>query len=318
MQSRRRPRTAAIRRQKSTGASPLFTPAFFSIVLHVGFVAFLFFGQEWLNQAPKKRPEYRHIKAKVVQLESKNVKKESSAKKQQKKKEQELLAKKKAAEEKRKAAKKLAEQKRKEAEKKRLAEQKRKAEEKRLLALKKKKEQEKKDKEKKEKERLAKEKAEKLRKQKEEEKRLAELEKKKQLEKKRKEEERKRLELERQKLEQEQLLAELEAEELAIQQDLSDEQAAMGYVDQLREEIYRAWRLPPNSDPSLVVGVRIRLVPTGEVVSVAIINSSGNDVLDRSVEQAVKRASPLSVPKETRIFDKHFRSIMINFRPVGV
>ena len=301
--------------KKSKGSSPVFVPALFSIFLHLLLIIALLFGQTWMKSDPKKRPEYRHIKAKVVQMDSKNNKKQVA--KKQEKKRKELEAKKKAAEKKRKEAERLALKKKQEAEKKRLAEKKKKAaEEKRLLALKKKKEKEEKEKQ----ERLAKEKAEKLKKQKEEEKRLAELKKKKQEEEKRKqkEKERKARELERQKLEEQQLLAELAAEEQAIQQDLSDEQAAMGYIDVLREEIYQAWRLPPYSDPELVVGVRIRLVPTGEVISVAIINSSGNEVLDRSVEQAVKRASPLSVPKESRIFEKHFRSILINFRPVGV
>lgn len=61
--------------------------------------------------------------------------------------------------------------------------------------------------------------------------------------------------------------------------------------------------------------VLVRLIPSGDVVSVRIIESSGNIAFDNSVEMAVNRASPLPVPKiESGLF-KHFREVELVFDP---
>ena len=45
-----------------------------------------------------------------------------------------------------------------------------------------------------------------------------------------------------------------------------------------------------------------------------IRTSSGNVAFDRSVEDAVLRASPLPAPKDPALFDRH---IVITFEPEG-
>ena len=56
--------------------------------------------------------------------------------------------------------------------------------------------------------------------------------------------------------------------------------------------------------------MRVVQIPSGEVVQVEIVTSSGNVAFDRSIEEAALRSSPLPLPKDPSLFD---RSIMIAF-----
>lgn len=83
------------------------------------------------------------------------------------------------------------------------------------------------------------------------------------------------------------------------------------YRDMVYAEVYRAW-IPPKSAPvGMYATVEVRLIPSGEAVSVTISRSSGNDVFDRSVKNAVFKASPLPVPPaDSGLFDQ-FREITL-------
>ena len=63
--------------------------------------------------------------------------------------------------------------------------------------------------------------------------------------------------------------------------------------------------------------VRLRLVPTGEVVGITFVQRSGNDIFDRSVEQAVERAGrfPELQELENAVFERNFRTFDLLFRP---
>ena len=56
--------------------------------------------------------------------------------------------------------------------------------------------------------------------------------------------------------------------------------------------------------------VRVSQIPGGEGVQAEIHTSSGNIAFDRSVEEAVLWSSPLPVPKDPSLFDRH---IIITF-----
>jgi hypothetical protein len=49
-------------------------------------------------------------------------------------------------------------------------------------------------------------------------------------------------------------------------------------------------------------------------MSVVIVESSGNSLFDDSAERAVRKASPLPVPKDPGVF-KQFRSFSLEFAP---
>lgn len=124
---------------------------------------------------------------------------------------------------------------------------------------------------------------------------------------------------------QEQALAEQLAREQAAQQQKAEQEAKRqaeraavleaDFIEQIRAKVSSLWRYPPSVRPDQEVSVRIQLVPTGEVIQVQVVRSSGHAALDRSVEQAVMRASPLPVPDDIRLFEQKFRNLTINFRP---
>lgn len=147
----------------------------------------------------------------------------------------------------------------------------------------------------------------------EEQKKKEELEakrKKEEEERQRKEEERKRIEEEKRRQEdlrrqlQEQMNDQLkqEAEERA-------EAARIGEVKKtwaqlLNEHIRMRWLRPPGLPPGLRCKVRIEILPNGEVVSVKIVQSSGNPSFDNSVENAVYKSSPLPLPEDPKAFER--------------
>ncbi len=207
------------------------------------------------------------------------------------------------------------EKRRQEQEKKRQAEQARQRELQRQAELKKK-EQERKRQAALKKQREAEEKQRKE----EEARRQAEL--KKQAEEKRKQEEaRKQREAEQrrqQELAEQALKAKLEEE--ARQREREARLAANRseinkYEHLIKQQVIRNWRIPPTARSGMVCKIMVRLLPSGDVVSVQVVKSSGDPVFDRSVEDAVYSAAPLPVPGvESGLFDE-FREVKFSFDP---
>lgn len=87
------------------------------------------------------------------------------------------------------------------------------------------------------------------------------------------------------------------------------------YKGLIRSQITRNWIFPASYQKGMKCKILVRLIPSGDVVSVRVIQSSGNSAFDRSVEMAVNKASPLPVPKSsTGLFD-HFREVEFVFDP---
>ncbi len=239
------------------------------------------------------------VKAVVVddteELKTQEAKrKKAAAKKKAEAKRKKAAAKRKKEEQKRKAK---TERKRKEAEKKRLAEQNAKEE----AARKRKEEQQ----------RTAEERRL------EEERRLLEEERRRE-----EEEERQRIEAERQ------LAESLEAEErerrVAAEAEERERKeaarkaraltAAEKYKLLIRQKVSRNWARPPGAQRGLQCTVRVRLVPSGDVLQVTVAKTSGDEQFDRSVENAVYKASPLPLPGDRDLFE-YFREIEFIFNP---
>lgn len=261
-----------------------------AVILHVGVIAL--FAVEWpKEQLRVAEPTPKNIQAKVIQTESKQSKQRKLAAEKRRKNEnwKKHLAKKKAAREKvakNKAAKNKAAKKK----------AKKLADKKKAKALKDK----------------ALKKAEDLKK-------AESIKEKERLKQERLEEQQAFDE------EQEQLLMEalaVEEQQRSIEKAMADEQMAKeneSLIDdiaaQIEAKISEAWRYPPSARPDMRTVVRINLVPTGEVVSVSIVKSSGNEAVDRSVIAAVKRAQPLPVTKNARLFEQEFRYVTMGFSP---
>lgn len=186
-------------------------------------------------------------------------------------------------------------------------------EEKSLLATRKKKEEEQKKQEEAQKQLAELEQQRKLEEEKRaaaeaEKKRLEEVKKKKEEELKKKEEERKRQEAEKA------LQKQMEEEERKAQAE-GDQQKMAQLGNAIRDKIARYFNLaglPPNLSNKL----RINMLPSGEVVGVSILESSGNDIFDRRALTAVQKASPLPVPQDPETFERlNLRDISIIFEP---
>jgi colicin import membrane protein len=84
------------------------------------------------------------------------------------------------------------------------------------------------------------------------------------------------------------------------------------YMAQIQSRIQRAWIRPPNAKSGLKCTVNVTQGPGGEVISVTVGECNGDDIVRRSIEAAVMRASPLPAPPDPSLFEKNLR---LEFKP---
>ena len=144
-----------------------------------------------------------------------------------------------------------------------------------------------------------------LKKQQEEEQRDKEV-----LERKRKEElvaekirqqqELERIEREQQELEAQRLMNEsIAAEEAFLAEQLAKQRTVTlvgKYAGLIKQKVISVRTIAPDFERWRVATVNIKLSSLGEVLSARIIQSSGSERYDRSVESAILKASPLPIP----------------------
>ncbi len=189
------------------------------------------------------------------------------------------------------------------ARKKRLEERRRKVEEKRQkeVALKRQKGAQ---------EKAKREKAEAERKEKERQKKLAENKRRKQQDDQRRKEQERLQAAEDQKVREAVLLA-------AAEQEEKDQAKADYYVGVLRGLVAQNWNRPPSARNNMVAVVKLQLSAFGDLLSVKLVTSSGDDAYDRSVVQAIQLAAPFRELKdlERRVFNNKFKTFEFRFRP---
>lgn len=69
------------------------------------------------------------------------------------------------------------------------------------------------------------------------------------------------------------------------------------YLSKLKTKIRGNVILPPNVQGNPAAVFRVTQLPSGEVIDVRLIKSSGNQQLDTAVERAIRKSSPLPVPE---------------------
>jgi len=91
---------------------------------------------------------------------------------------------------------------------------------------------------------------------------------------------------------------------LATEQREGEERRVAGvvgqYSDLIQRRIKRYWIRPASAESNLQCTLRVTLMPGGDVKSVTVVNSSGNEVFDRSAESAVYKAAPLPQPTDPK------------------
>ena len=79
------------------------------------------------------------------------------------------------------------------------------------------------------------------------------------------------------------------------------------YQSMLRQKIQRSWIQPGTAREDLACYVAVRQLPNGAVVSVRILECNGDEVVQRSIEAAVNRASPPPLPDNPLLFLSDFQ-----------
>ena len=149
-------------------------------------------------------------------------------------------------------------------------------------------------------------------------KRIEEENRKAQAEQARLEEEKRKAEAERKRQEEEK---KKKAAEAARRQQLAQEQRAQDdkTLQNIQAEIYQVVTGNFNKTglpKGLECVLSVHTVPGGEVISVAVNKSSGNEVFDRRAVTAVEKASPLPLPADPATFDRlRLRKFNLRFRP---
>lgn len=107
-----------------------------------------------------------------------------------------------------------------------------------------------------------------------------------------------------------------EAKNISAIQTQAKQQAEIDqYKAQILAVIQSNWRIP-ELNQKLKCIYSVAVAPDGSVLSIKLMQSSGNDALDQSAEQAIKLASPLPVPTDPTLFS-HFRNLMLTLSPQG-
>lgn len=143
--------------------------------------------------------------------------------------------------------------------------------------------------------------------------------------KKLEEEQKQRLEQDKKKKRDQQAKDEQKALEAAMQKEdqmLSDRVDDVNvntksYDQMIGERVAQNWSRPPSAVKGMVTVLEIRMLPTGQVVGVNVIKSSGDAAFDRSAEQAVKKVDRFEEVKNIPpdVFERRYRQFTFTFNP---
>lgn len=97
----------------------------------------------------------------------------------------------------------------------------------------------------------------------------------------------------------------------------TESERVMSYSAVIHDLVQQNWSRPPSARNGMVVVLRIRMVPTGDVLEVEIVQSSGDFAFDRAAESAVLKVRRFTELQgmDTRMFDRNFRTFLLTFRP---
>ena len=84
------------------------------------------------------------------------------------------------------------------------------------------------------------------------------------------------------------------------------------YVRDIMDKIQRNWTRPLSAAPGLDCVVSVVQLPTGDVLTAVVTSCNGDDAVRRSIEAAVRLASPLPRPDNPNLFE---RNLNVRFRP---
>lgn len=123
--------------------------------------------------------------------------------------------------------------------------------------------------------------------------------------------EQKVLDQQRQERELRELLAKQQAD-AARQAAAARTKALNEYIARIQAKVRGSWILPQNIQGNPEAIFDVVQLPTGEVLSIKLVKSSGNAAYDDAVERAILKSSPLPLPASRELFS---RELKLTFRP---
>ena len=96
------------------------------------------------------------------------------------------------------------------------------------------------------------------------------------------------------------------------QRAASNKRGKADYANKIRGKVRGNIVLPPSIQGNPEAVFMVEQLPTGEVLDVKLKRSSGNAVLDRAIETAIRKSSPLPKPDDPSLFE---RTLEIKYRP---
>jgi len=106
------------------------------------------------------------------------------------------------------------------------------------------------------------------------------------------------------------LMASMEAEEGLLAAEQSGELSR--YLALIQQKVERNWVPPATVQEGLECEVAVQQLPNGDVVDARTISCNGDAAVQRSIENAVRRSSPLPLPDNRALFERNLRFI---FKP---
>ena len=105
--------------------------------------------------------------------------------------------------------------------------------------------------------------------------------------------------------------------EQALLNAQEDEKVANSYMQLIQQQLSENWSRPPNARMGMQVLIELRLVPTGRIVGVTVIESSGDRAFDQAAQQAAFKAEQFKEIQgmDSAIFEKYFRQLKVVFSP---
>ncbi len=90
------------------------------------------------------------------------------------------------------------------------------------------------------------------------------------------------------------------------------------YIGKIAAKIRRNIVNPPGVVKTIRAEFSVTLLPSGEVLNVALAKSSGNDVYDSAVERAILKSQPLPLPPAEQNMFSRFRDLRLKFSPAEI
>jgi colicin import membrane protein len=84
------------------------------------------------------------------------------------------------------------------------------------------------------------------------------------------------------------------------------------YIARIQYQVESNWVKPASAQSGLSCEVAVKQLPSGDVVDVRTVRCNGDDMVRRSIEDAVHRSSPLPLPENNLLFD---RNLSFTFQP---